>query len=121
MPQEDMRSRKIQVIGRLCALPIRYRGHQQTRQRLAACSRTNCSTPASRSTCAPNAPSVAWYRARFLLFHTDSASRLYHDQLAMTERHLQTLIGDTNGALELLESLSLSFRSVEEQTTSFQS
>ena len=38
----------------------------------------------------------------------------------MTERHLDTLIQDTNGALELLASLSGSFRAVEEQTTSFQ-
>lgn len=45
---------------------------------------------------------------------------LYGEQLAMTERHLDTLIEDTNGALELLASLSESFRGVEEQTTSFQ-
>ena len=38
----------------------------------------------------------------------------------MTERHLDTLVQDTNGALELLASLSGSFRAVEEQTTSFQ-
>ncbi|KAJ9148649.1 Conserved oligomeric Golgi complex subunit 3 [Pleurostoma richardsiae] len=44
---------------------------------------------------------------------------LYGDQLAMTERHLDTLIADTNAALELLASLSESFRGVEEQTTSF--
>ena len=39
----------------------------------------------------------------------------------MTERHLETLIEDTNGALDLLSSLAQSFRIVEEQTTSFQS
>jgi conserved oligomeric Golgi complex subunit 3 len=39
----------------------------------------------------------------------------------MTERHLEALIEDTDGALSLLESLSQSFRSVEDQTTSFQS
>ncbi|KAK3941348.1 oligomeric Golgi complex subunit 3 [Diplogelasinospora grovesii] len=44
---------------------------------------------------------------------------LYHDRLAMTERHLETLVEDTNSALELLESLCKSFRSVEDQTTSF--
>ncbi len=38
----------------------------------------------------------------------------------MTERHLESLIQDTNSALELLETLSLSFRAVEDQTTSFQ-
>lgn len=46
---------------------------------------------------------------------------LYGDQLAMTERHLETLINDTNSALDLLASLSESFRGVEEQTTTFQS
>lgn len=46
---------------------------------------------------------------------------LYGEQLAMTERHLETLIEDTNGALKLLASLSESFRGVEEQTTTFQS
>lgn len=45
---------------------------------------------------------------------------LYGEQLSMTERHLDTLIQDTNSALELLASLSESFRGVEEQTTSFQ-
>lgn len=39
----------------------------------------------------------------------------------MTERHLETLIDDTNSALKLLASLSESFRGVEEQTTTFQS
>lgn len=39
----------------------------------------------------------------------------------MTERHLDTLIEDTNSALELLASLSESFRGVEEQTSTFQS
>ncbi|KAJ4416715.1 Golgi transport complex subunit 3 [Neurospora sp. IMI 360204] len=44
---------------------------------------------------------------------------LYHDQLALTERHLGTLIDDANSALKTLESLCQSFRAVEEQTTSF--
>lgn len=39
----------------------------------------------------------------------------------MTERHLDGLIDDANGALQLLSSLADSFRTVEEQTTSFQS
>jgi hypothetical protein len=39
----------------------------------------------------------------------------------MTERHLETLIEDTNSALTVLASLSESFRAVEDQTTSFQS
>lgn len=45
---------------------------------------------------------------------------LYGEQLAMTERHLDALIQDTNSALKLLASLSESFRGVEEQTTTFQ-
>jgi len=45
--------------------------------------------------------------------------RLYHDQLAMTERHLDALLEDTDNALKLLASLSESFDAVEEQTTSF--
>jgi len=46
-------------------------------------------------------------------------NRLYKDQLAMTERHLQSLIEDSNGALELLTSLAQAFRAVDEQTSSF--
>ncbi|KYK54738.1 Sec34-like family protein [Drechmeria coniospora] len=45
---------------------------------------------------------------------------LYRDQLALTERHLATLIDDADATLTLLTSLSTSFRAVESQTTSFQ-
>ena len=45
---------------------------------------------------------------------------IYRDQLAMTERHLETLIDDTNSSLSLLTSLATSFREVEEQTKTFQ-
>jgi hypothetical protein len=45
---------------------------------------------------------------------------LYHDELAMTERHLGTLIADASSALTVLESLCQSFRAVDEQTSSFQ-
>ncbi|XXH01928.1 hypothetical protein Hte_008290 [Hypoxylon texense] len=44
----------------------------------------------------------------------------YRDQLEMTERHLDALVRDTNGALDLLTSLADSFRAVESQTSSFQ-
>ncbi|KAK4653700.1 Golgi transport complex subunit 3 [Podospora pseudocomata] len=44
---------------------------------------------------------------------------LYHDQLVMTERHLGTLVEDANSALKVLESLSQSFRAVDDQTSSF--
>jgi hypothetical protein len=46
--------------------------------------------------------------------------RLYHDQLSLTERHLDGLIDDANATLTLLTSLSDSFQSVEAQTTTFQ-
>ncbi|KAK4218419.1 Sec34-like family-domain-containing protein [Rhypophila decipiens] len=46
---------------------------------------------------------------------------LYHGQLEMTERHLGTLVEDADSALRILESLCKSFRTVEEQTTSFRS
>ncbi|KAI1137684.1 Sec34-like family protein [Hypoxylon sp. FL0543] len=45
---------------------------------------------------------------------------LYQDQLEVTERHLDTLISDANGALDLLTHLADSFRAVESQTSSFQ-
>ena len=47
-------------------------------------------------------------------------SRLYRDQLTLTERHLDGLIDDANATLKLLTSLSNSFQSVEAQTSSFQ-
>jgi hypothetical protein len=40
--------------------------------------------------------------------------------LALSERHLDSLLNDTSSALELLATLSESFRSVETQTTAFQ-
>ncbi|KAH8196663.1 hypothetical protein TruAng_009187 [Truncatella angustata] len=46
---------------------------------------------------------------------------LYQHQLAMTERHLDTLVDDANGALQLLETLASSFHAVDTQTSSFQS
>lgn len=47
--------------------------------------------------------------------------RLYRDQLALTERHLDGLIDDANATLKLLTTLTGSFKSVEAQTSSFQS
>ena len=46
---------------------------------------------------------------------------LYQDQLSLTERHLDSLVADANDTLALLTSLSESFQSVEEQTSTFQS
>ena len=40
--------------------------------------------------------------------------QLYRDQLALSERHLDNLLEDTSGALELLQKLGDSFKEVEE-------
>lgn len=56
-----------------------------------------------------------------LLLASQQEYLLYQDQLAMTERHLGTLIDDANSALEVLGTLCQSFRAVEDQTKSFQS
>ncbi|CAG8982459.1 hypothetical protein HYALB_00009953 [Hymenoscyphus albidus] len=47
--------------------------------------------------------------------------QLYRDQLALSERHLETLLKDTTSALDLLATLSESFKAVESETTAFQS
>jgi conserved oligomeric Golgi complex subunit 3 len=54
-----------------------------------------------------------------LLLASQDRYMLYHDQLALTERHLDRLIDDTDTTLRLLEQLTTSFRSVDEQTTTF--
>lgn len=46
--------------------------------------------------------------------------RLYRDQLELSERHLDNLLDDTTAALDLLASLSGSFKAVDSQTTAFQ-
>ena len=51
---------------------------------------------------------------------TEFYCRLYRNQLALSERHLETLIQDTTSALDLLAGLSDSFKTVESQTTAFQ-
>ena len=50
-----------------------------------------------------------------------TGGRLYRDQLALSERHLDTLLSDTTSALDLLATLSESFKAVESETTAFQS
>jgi hypothetical protein len=40
--------------------------------------------------------------------------------LTLSERHLNTLLSDTTDALDLLASLSQSFKAVESETTAFQ-
>lgn len=51
---------------------------------------------------------------------TNTPSRLYRDQLVLSERHLDALLSDTTTALDLLATLSESFKSVESETTTFQ-
>lgn len=46
--------------------------------------------------------------------------RLYLDQLAISERHLDNLIADTSSALDVLATLSQSFKNVETQSARFQ-
>lgn len=77
--------------------------------------------PQPESTCRPDNESLLSTLDDELLGASQQEYILYHDQLAMTERHLETLIEDTNSALTVLASLSESFRAVEDQTTSFQS
>jgi conserved oligomeric Golgi complex subunit 3 len=72
-----------------------------------------CSRRVSKNTCEKQLSEPNGCRA-------NSLTRLYRDQLALTERHLESLINDTNGALKLLTNLSNSFKAVELQTTSFQ-
>jgi conserved oligomeric Golgi complex subunit 3 len=52
--------------------------------------------------------------------YPDLDARLYRDQLALSERHLDSLLDDTTSALGLLAKLSESFKTVESQTTAFQ-
>ncbi|OIW26502.1 Sec34-like family protein [Coniochaeta ligniaria NRRL 30616] len=68
----------------------------------------------------PEQPLLDLYKDE-LLQASQQKYQLYHDQLAMTERHLDALLDDTDSALKLLASLSESFDAVEEQTTSFKS
>ncbi|KAF2751678.1 Sec34-domain-containing protein [Sporormia fimetaria CBS 119925] len=45
--------------------------------------------------------------------------QVYHDQLYLTRTHLDRIISDTSESLDVLSSLSESFRIVENQTTAF--
>lgn len=44
---------------------------------------------------------------------------LYHQQLLLTESHLDSILADTTSALKLLSELSNSFKAVEAQTSDF--
>jgi hypothetical protein len=45
--------------------------------------------------------------------------RLYHDQLLLSESHLDSLLADTTSTLGTLSSLYESFKTVEAQSTAF--
>ena len=45
--------------------------------------------------------------------------RSYQSQLELSQSHLDTLLSDTNSTLDLLASLTRSFKDVEAQTTTF--
>ncbi len=48
-----------------------------------------------------------------------TSCRLYHDQLQLSESHLDTLLADTTSTLGILSSLYESFKMVEAQSTAF--
>jgi hypothetical protein len=45
--------------------------------------------------------------------------KLYQDQLHLTRSHLDSIVSDTTATLDVLSSLSESFKAVDEQTTAF--
>ncbi|KAF2869167.1 Sec34-like family-domain-containing protein [Massariosphaeria phaeospora] len=55
-----------------------------------------------------------------LLEASHAEYKLYQDQLHLTRNHLDTIISDTSSTLDILSSLSESFKAVETQTTAFQ-
>lgn len=75
--------------------------------------KTNCLMLATRNT-------STLFKQHILQYRTNGENRLYQSQLALSERHLDSLLGDTSSALDLLASLSESFQTVESQTTAFQ-
>ncbi|KAL1394015.1 Sec34-like family-domain-containing protein [Phyllosticta capitalensis] len=64
----------------------------------------------------------AWYNqlSDDLLDASHGEYQLYRDQLHLSHRHLDSLLESTNTALDLLSSLSDSFKAVAAQTTTFQ-
>ena len=55
-----------------------------------------------------------------LLHHLNCRYREYQKQLVISENHLDGLLSDATSTLELLDTLSKSFKAVESQTTTFQ-
>ena len=52
--------------------------------------------------------------------HAKDVHRNYQKQLELSQSHLDTLLSDTSSTLDLLTSLTNSFKEVEVQTTIFQ-
>ena len=52
--------------------------------------------------------------------HVEDVHRNYQKQLEISQSHLDTLLSDTSSTLDLLASLTNSFKEVEVQTTMFQ-
>lgn len=97
-------------------------GGRRQPQRRQACTIEALDIPdAEAALLVDDEPLLSLYQEDELLEASQQKYSLYHDQLAMTERHLETLLQDTDSALKLLASLSESFEAVEEQTSSFKS
>ncbi|KAF2175538.1 Sec34-domain-containing protein [Zopfia rhizophila CBS 207.26] len=63
-----------------------------------------------------------WYNgiSDELLEASHEEYKLYQDQLHLTRTHLDSIVTDTSSTLDILSSLSESFKAVEAQTTAFQ-
>ena len=57
---------------------------------------------------------------KFIDKHAKDVHRNYQKQLELSRSHLDTLLSDTSSTLDLLASLTNSFKEVEVQTTTFQ-
>ena len=53
-------------------------------------------------------------------WHAEDVYRIYQRQLEISQSHLETLLSDTSSTLDLLASLTSSFKKVDAQTTTFQ-
>jgi hypothetical protein len=66
-----------------------------------------------------NAPRVKGECDSAILKSSQQEWLLYQEQLALAERHLASLVSDTDSALRILSTLASSFRAVDTQTSSF--
>ncbi|KAL8831173.1 MAG: hypothetical protein Q9191_001015 [Dirinaria sp. TL-2023a] len=63
-----------------------------------------------------------WYRdvENGLIDASHDEYTAYQKQLELTKSHIDSILSDTNSTLQLLSSLSASFKAVQDQTTNFQ-